>query len=249
MKLTKKQLIEAAKELNKILGLTPPISLTQKVEDLEKSIIEAAELIEPEDVFTKATTEVIKALAPDDDADATPDNDDDYDYGEDPDDDDDGDVDYSELELEELQQLCKDRGIKFKKKDDEETLIELLEEYDEITADADAEDDEDADAEDDEKDGQGAEPEPEKEGKKPAEKKTEKPEKKAVKAPTTTRIAVVAQVIKKEKELTMDEWIAKTDKEFGKPNPKESRAMINYATNALIAFGVLEKDGETFRVK
>lgn len=50
---------------------------------------------------------------------------------DDSDDDDDDEVDYDEMDLEDLKQLCEDRGIKVAKKDKKKDLIKKLEEDDE----------------------------------------------------------------------------------------------------------------------
>lgn len=62
MKLKKKRLIEAAKELNKTLGLQPEIDVNQDVEGLKEEILVAAELLEPGDDISEETEEVINLL-------------------------------------------------------------------------------------------------------------------------------------------------------------------------------------------
>lgn len=58
-----KELVSAAKELNKVLGLEPAIKVVGiKKTTLEEAIKEAAEYIEPEDVLTEETQKVIDAL-------------------------------------------------------------------------------------------------------------------------------------------------------------------------------------------
>ena len=60
----REDLIKAAKELNDILGLDPQIKTGRKVteKELSEQILEAAELILPEDDISEETTRVIKLL-------------------------------------------------------------------------------------------------------------------------------------------------------------------------------------------
>jgi len=60
---TKTELKKAAKELNEQLGLEPPILLDIKVEALKKKVIEAADLVDPEqDEFTDGVWDILEAL-------------------------------------------------------------------------------------------------------------------------------------------------------------------------------------------
>jgi hypothetical protein len=60
---TKTELKKAAKELNEQLGLAPPILLDAKVEALEKKVIEAAALIDPDqDEFSDGVWDILEAL-------------------------------------------------------------------------------------------------------------------------------------------------------------------------------------------
>jgi hypothetical protein len=60
---TKTELKKAAKELNEQLGLAPPILLDVKVEALEKKVIEAAALIDPDqDEFSDGVWDILEAL-------------------------------------------------------------------------------------------------------------------------------------------------------------------------------------------
>jgi len=60
---TKTELKKVAKELNEQLGLEPPILLGIKVEALKKKVIEAADLIDPEqDEFTDGVWDILEAL-------------------------------------------------------------------------------------------------------------------------------------------------------------------------------------------
>jgi hypothetical protein len=76
---TKTELKKAAKELNGQLGLEPPILLDVKVKALEKKVIEAAALIDPEeDEFSDGVWDILEALecaarpGSEDDGDAEP---------------------------------------------------------------------------------------------------------------------------------------------------------------------------------
>ena len=58
----KTDLVRAAKELNKVLGLEPKIDIKQEASTIEKLILKAADLIEPEDKISKETAELITDL-------------------------------------------------------------------------------------------------------------------------------------------------------------------------------------------
>lgn len=58
----KRDLVKAAKELNKVLGLDPKIDIKQGASAIEKLILKAADLIEPEDKISKETAELITDL-------------------------------------------------------------------------------------------------------------------------------------------------------------------------------------------
>jgi len=60
----KKALIDAAKELNEVLGLDPAINVKGSPEEIEKWIVVALDLIEPSDKFSKKTQAVLDKLAP-----------------------------------------------------------------------------------------------------------------------------------------------------------------------------------------
>ena len=64
MSVKREDLIKAAKELNDVLGLDPQIKTGKKVteEELSEQILEAAELILPEDDISDETMQVIKIL-------------------------------------------------------------------------------------------------------------------------------------------------------------------------------------------
>ncbi len=57
------ELVAAAKELNVVLGIEPPIKIKDPAKQLESAIRQAAELIDPaEDEFTEQTQAVLDAL-------------------------------------------------------------------------------------------------------------------------------------------------------------------------------------------
>lgn len=60
--MNKKDIKNAARELNKVLGLDPQINIALKQVELENLVLEAAELIEPADKITKATKATIEGL-------------------------------------------------------------------------------------------------------------------------------------------------------------------------------------------
>jgi hypothetical protein len=64
-KIDAKKLRTAAKELNEVLGIKPPINVKLGDKELTEKVMEAIKLINPkEDEFTEVTTEVITALNP-----------------------------------------------------------------------------------------------------------------------------------------------------------------------------------------
>ena len=62
MAVTKAWLVKAAGDLNKVLGLEPAIDVKADEDTLAADILEAAELLQPEDELTKATLKVIADL-------------------------------------------------------------------------------------------------------------------------------------------------------------------------------------------
>ena len=60
--MTKKEVVSVAKELNKVLGLDPQIDTKQDLETLKNLVLQAADLIEPEDEISKKTTTIIDEL-------------------------------------------------------------------------------------------------------------------------------------------------------------------------------------------
>lgn len=73
VKVNRKSLVAAAKELNEILGLDPEIDITQGADALKKAVFAASTLLEKGDKVSKATESVIQAVI----TAATPKNDDD----------------------------------------------------------------------------------------------------------------------------------------------------------------------------
>lgn len=62
VKVNRKSLVAAAKELNEILGLDPEIDITQGADALKKAIFAASTLLEKGDKISKATESVIQAV-------------------------------------------------------------------------------------------------------------------------------------------------------------------------------------------
>ena len=64
MKKTKLELVAAAKELNELFGLSPEIETGEAVsiEELEKSLLKAGKLAEPDDEISEKTLEILELL-------------------------------------------------------------------------------------------------------------------------------------------------------------------------------------------
>lgn len=58
----RKEIVKAVRELNKVLGLEPKINVKLSTEELIELLVKAADLIEPEDVISEATEEVLEKL-------------------------------------------------------------------------------------------------------------------------------------------------------------------------------------------
>jgi hypothetical protein len=97
--MTKKDVVSAAKELNKVLGLDPQIDTKQDLETLKDLVLQAADLIEPEDEISEKTTKIIEELR-EEKAAAEPEEEDEGEPEEDTDDDDGSEDDGSEEEVE-----------------------------------------------------------------------------------------------------------------------------------------------------
>jgi len=220
----KEELIKAAKELNDVLGLDPQIKTGKKVteKELSEQILEAAELILPEDDISDETMRVIKLLK---DESVEEEDEEEVDTESEPEEDDD------EVEEEEVE--------------DEEDDDEVEEEEVEDEEDDDDEDDDEEDVEETEE-----QDELELEEEKPAEKSKVKakptPPSTGVRV---TRIGAATLVIKRAKNpMTVEDWVKRTDelyvKEGGKPNLKESRYAVNVAVKVLEAYGLIEVTGD-----
>jgi len=61
-KMNRKTLSATAEELNEVLGLDPPINVRQRLKVLKSLIIQASELLEPEDAISKETKEIVDQL-------------------------------------------------------------------------------------------------------------------------------------------------------------------------------------------
>ena len=97
--MTKKEVISVAKELNKVLGLDPQIDTKQGLEELKGLVLQAADLIEPEDEISEKTIKIIEELR-EEKAAAEPEEEDEGELEEDTDDDDGSEDDGSEEEVE-----------------------------------------------------------------------------------------------------------------------------------------------------
>ena len=95
--MTKKEVVSVAKELNKVLGLDPQIDTKQDVEELKGLVLQAADLIEPEDEISEKTAKIIEELR-EEKAAAEPEEEDEGEPEEDTDDDDGSEDDGSEEE-------------------------------------------------------------------------------------------------------------------------------------------------------
>ena len=58
----KKEMLPAVKELNDALGLDPKIDTKSSVETIKEQLLEAEELIEPDDEISKETMKILKEL-------------------------------------------------------------------------------------------------------------------------------------------------------------------------------------------
>ena len=104
--MTKKDVVSAAKELNKVLGLDPQIDTKQDLETLKDLVLQAADLIEREDEISEKTTKIIEELR-EEKAAAEPEEEDEGEPEEDTDDDDGSEDDGSEEEEEEVEKPAK----------------------------------------------------------------------------------------------------------------------------------------------
>jgi hypothetical protein len=59
---TRKDFVDVAQELNKLLDPEPPIDVSKTVNELKAQIIEAAKLVQPDDVLSELASDVLKSL-------------------------------------------------------------------------------------------------------------------------------------------------------------------------------------------
>jgi len=224
----REDLIKAAKELNDVLGLDPQIKTGKKATDTElmEQILEAADLLLPEDDISEETMRVIKLLK-----------------GESVEDEEDEEIDEEELEEEEEDEV-----------DEEDEEEEEMEEDNAEDVDVEDEDEFEEEEEEEEEEPKPAPKKATKKEKK--EQKEQKPKAKKIPPvqTTLTRVAAAALAIKNSKKpLTIEELVKAADelyvKEGGKSNLNESRSNVTKALQALIAFGVVEEKDGVVRVE
>jgi len=222
MSVKREDLIKAAKELNDVLGLDPQIKTGKKVTDKEltEQILEAADLLLPEDDISEETMRVIKLL-----------------NGESVEDEEDEEIDEAELEEEEEDEV-----------DEEDEEEEEMEEDD--AEDVDVEDEDEFEEEEEEEEPKPAPKKEKKEQKeqKPKVKKTPSVQTTltrvaaaALAIKNSNKPLTIEELVKAADELYV--------KEGGKPNLKESQSNTVKALHALIAFGVVEEKDGVVRVK
>jgi len=234
MSVKREDLIKAAKELNDVLGLDPRIKTGKKVteKELSEQILEAVELILPEDNISEETMRVIKLLK-----------------GESVEDEED----------EEVEAVEADEGLE-DEEDEEVEAVEadegLEDEEEEELKEEDAEEVEDEAEDEEEHEEDELKPAPKKEKKEKKGAKEGKP--KAKKTPPAlaglARVSAAALAVKNAKKpLIVEELVKAADELYvkggGKPNLKESQSNTVKALQALIAFGVVEEKDGVVRVK
>ena len=222
----REDLIKAAKELNDVLGLDPQIKTGKKATDTElmEQILEAADLLLPEDDISEETMRVIKLLK-----------------GESVEDEEDEEIDEEELEEEEEDEV-----------DEEDEEEEEMEE--DNAEDVDVEDEDELEEEEEEEELKPAPKKAAKKEKKEQKEQKPKAKKIPPVQTTLTRVAAAALAIKNSKKpLTIEELVKAADelyvKEGGKSNLNESRSNVTKALQALIAFGVVEEKDGVVRVE
>jgi len=224
MSVKREDLIKAAKELNDVLGLDPQIKTGKKVteEELSEQILEAAELILPEDDISDETMQVIKILK--------------------------GEIVEEQDEEEVNDELEEDED---ELEEDEDELEEDEDELEEDEDELEEEDEDEVDVEEtEEQDEEEVENEENVEEEKPAEKSKVKAKPTPPSTGVgVTRIGAATLVIKRAKNaMTVEDWVKRTDelyvKEGGKSNLKESRYAVNVAVKVLEAYGLIEVKGD-----
>ncbi len=224
MSVKREDLIKAAKELNDVLGLDPRIKTGKKVteKELSEQILEAAELILPEDDISEETMRVIKLL-----------------QGESAEDEEDEEVEADEeLEDEDEEELEED--------DDE---VEEEEEEEEVEDEEDEDEEVDAEETEEQDDEEVENEENVEEEEKPAEESKAKT-KSTARSKSITRIGAAALVIKRAKNFTtIEDLVKRTDELYvkggGSSNLKRSRYAVNVAVKVLKVHGLIEvKEGK-----
>ncbi len=224
MSVKREDLIKAAKELNDVLGLDPQIKTGKKVTDKEliDQLLEAADLLLPEDDISEETMRVIKLLK-----------------GESVEDEEDEEIDEAEMEEEEEDEV-----------DEEDEEEEEMEEDDAEDVDVEDEDEFEEEEEEEEEEPKPAPKKEKKEQKeqKPKAKKTPSVQTTltrvaaaALAIKNSNKPLTSEELVKAADELYV--------KEGGKPNLKESQSNTVKALHALIAFGVVEEKDGVVRVK
>ena len=64
IKKKEKDYVFVAKELNELLGLEPPIDVTASEKEIVGKILEASDLLEPEDEISEKVQKFLKVLKP-----------------------------------------------------------------------------------------------------------------------------------------------------------------------------------------
>ena len=224
MSVKREDLIKAAKELNDVLGLDPQIKTGKKATDKEliDQLLEAADLILPEDDISDETMKVIKLLK----------------KGESVEDEEDEEVEVDE-ELEEEDEEIDEEELEEEEEEEEEEMEE------DDAEDVDVEDEDELEEEEEEEE---EEPKPAPKEEKPKAKKTP-PVQTTLTRVAAAALAIknskkpltIEELVKAADDLYV--------KEGGKPNLKESQSNTVKALQALIVFGVVEEKDGVVRVK
>jgi len=217
MSVKREDLIKAAKELNDVLGLDPQIKTGKKVTDKEltEQILEAADLLLPEDDISEETMRVIKLLK-----------------GESVEEEDEEEVD-TESEPEEDDDEVEEEEVEDEEEEDEEVDVEETEEQDEEEVNDEFEVEEGEDELEEEK--------PAEESKVKTKSTAQSKAITRIGAATLVikrakNLMTVEDWVKRTDELYV--------KEGGKPNLKESRYAVNVAVKVLEAYGLIEVTGD-----
>lgn len=219
MLVKREDLIRAAKELNDVLGLDPQIKTGKKVteEELSEQILEAAELILPEDDISEETVRVIKLL-----------------QGESAEDEEDDDEEEEEVE-DEVEEDEEEEEV------EEEEEEEVEDEEEEEDEEVDAEETEEQDEEEVENEENVEEEKPAEEPKVKTKSTARSKVITRIGAATLVikrakNVLTIEDWVKRTDELYV--------KEGGKPNLKESRYAVNVAVKVLEAYGLIDVNGD-----